>query len=419
MATFSQYFKVCKEEAEAIAADAPVEAGESPEEVAADVVEANNDFNESCSELEKTETVISDTQEQVDAQKQSLENPESVTPAQVVLAAEAFRANLRLLGIEDGYSKTLSYVNSESVTSSPAQMLSLITVDMEGFLETAKNIARTIWEKIKAIFKWIADLIGKVIGSITGKVKALTNKVEEKLKIDPNATNNVTDGLSGAYPAPVALFKGSNFKTDINTVIDTFARVPATLKTVDTNLLNAGLNGELAKTKAEAKKLGDLLSKALLKYDGKLVSGVTKKSFDVVTLGLGDDEFTFSAEKQEVAEGSVKVPGYFAKPIALKEWGSEVATKFNQAADELTSLKSSVDALVKQAEAMNKETKNEDDDDEDKINNKILLTTVKAYQNVSTGTIKSIDCYVNYVSALLDKTAKTAAKEEKKKDKTA
>ena len=193
----------------AVAEPAPTESEPVEEasevEVAEQMVEAKHELDETCEEIGKTQEVIADTQDQLDAQKQILANPAQVTPAEVVVATEAFRANLRLLGASESYVRSMAFVNTESIVANPAQLLSIVHVDMEGFVDTAKRVLAKLWEKIKQIVKWIKDLIMKGFNGIKAKLTKGKEVVKKKL----DAKKGQPLSISGWFKKMVSKIKGN------------------------------------------------------------------------------------------------------------------------------------------------------------------------------------------------------------------
>ena len=446
MATFAQYFKVCKEEAEIAEVNSTVTEDETLSDVKAELTEASSELKESCDEADKAEEVIANTQEQIDAQKQALEKPEEVTPAQVVLASESFRANLRLLGIDSSYISSLNYVNSETITSSPAQVLSLITVDMEGFLDTAKNVAGTIRDKIVALFKWIAGLFKKFIGlfqrnvdQVEKKVSDAVNEVEKAMEAEKKSAEEVEKGLGYILTTEfidqnIAIFAAmESFKTGssgqvVSGVWDLLGSYSDTMNDImgqETKIAQLLVNQELStdKIKGFFGNLKNTLVGKLPKYDNKPIGVLEHKKLKLLDIKSTEEGYVdVSSEAIEIEPNKINISNFTDKPIGLKYTLQQILKSKMNITQTAKAVANMADSFADQAAKSIKDipnTQKKEKLDVDETTDRTasyagIRNSMNVIRELGTGYLKSVQTVMTFTMRAVKKNGGNLKEEEKK-----
>lgn len=144
-------------------------------------------------EMEKQEEVLEGLQEQDSIIEEKLEQPEEVTPEDVVVAQEAFAFALgRLCGSNEDYKnfKQSVRVSYESNNDEPAAVLR--SLHTEGFKEFIAKVIESIKVLFIRIINWFKKLMVKIVILFDQSEKTL-KKMEEVINSKPGESVNITE----------------------------------------------------------------------------------------------------------------------------------------------------------------------------------------------------------------------------------
>lgn len=159
--------------------------GEPTELPAEDVAEVTEDLAETTAET--TETVeeqaeIADVHqelsEEVPVMEAKLENPETITPQDAMLATESLKYKLKRLNIPLNNSRALAGLTAESVVHSPAEVFQIALEDEKTLLEKTGDALKRAWEWLKKQFSKIWEFVKRLFGNTKAKLR----KLKEDLK---------------------------------------------------------------------------------------------------------------------------------------------------------------------------------------------------------------------------------------------
>lgn len=193
------------------------------------IAEANNEIANAEDEIETAQDVVDTTEAQVAAQKELLQKPEEVTASTVALATQSFRSQLARLKIDNSVAPSITQVTFESLLSkenggaglSPASALNVLTVDMEGFVESAKKIISKIWEAIKSALNKIVEFIKKIFGVNKRKLESQQSKINTYSRPSGQLTySKVFPALKELNKVEDVVTVGTNQLALVKTVID-------------------------------------------------------------------------------------------------------------------------------------------------------------------------------------------------------
>ena len=144
-------------------------------------------------EMEKQEEVLEGLQEQDSIIEEKLEQPEEVTPEDVVVAQEAFAFALgRLCGSNEDYKnfKQSIRVSYESNNNEPAAVLR--SLHTEGFKEFIQRIIASINVLLLRVINWVKKLMVKIVVLFDQSEKTL-KKMEEVISQNSGQAVNKTE----------------------------------------------------------------------------------------------------------------------------------------------------------------------------------------------------------------------------------
>lgn len=151
---------------------------------------------EISNEITNAVEVNDDMQEQVAVQEEVLENPETITPATVAVAAESFMACAKRLdrNFERSDFTSLQQISVESFISkenngqglNPAMALSIVHEDMKSFgnkvVETIKKLFAMLKEGLKKVWEFIVNLFSnysKIATKLQARIKEVNSNMGE------------------------------------------------------------------------------------------------------------------------------------------------------------------------------------------------------------------------------------------------
>lgn len=243
--SISEFFQVSREEDEVTApveetvveetsttpAEAPVEdtpdtsvafdttGGEPTELPAEDVAEVTEELAETTAETTETmeeqaevADVHQELSEEVPVMEAKLENPETITPQDAMLATESLKYKLKRLNIPLNNSRALAGLTAESVMHSPAEVFQIALEDEKTLLEKTGDALKKVWEWIKKQFSKIWEFVKRLFGNTKAKLR----KLKEDLKGSEYKKGTVNkDEVSKLFDKyTVFSYTGSDFNAD-------------------------------------------------------------------------------------------------------------------------------------------------------------------------------------------------------------
>ena len=272
--------------------------GENNAELMESFIETRYELDETCNSAETASQVIDESKKQIEANQQLLENPATITPTDVVIATEAFKSNLKLLGIDQAYANSLTIVNSEDINNNPAQMLAIVQVDLESFVTRAKEILDGMVDAILRLIAKIKNIVQDV-DRVNEKVALSIQKdIAEKKLVDIVLSKETMNSIGSKFG------NLANLLTSNSGIVDNIRNIKTRqlrlLDGVSTAAIYSNkLNSSLDDGKDSMSFFTDKVKSRLQDVVDKEIGYKYNKSYTITSHSLEQDQFSLEETESE------------------------------------------------------------------------------------------------------------------------